>query len=63
MHAKSCKALVFFLVTLELNCSLSHKIQQGIYSSPGLDTGSPVVVFVNHLEYTDEKVISLGLFC
>lgn len=34
------------------------KIQRGIYSSPALETASPVVIFVNHLEYTDEKVIN-----
>lgn len=39
------------------------KIQQSIYLSPAFETVSPVVVFVNHLEYTDEKNTNLGLFC
>lgn len=69
MYAKSCKALVFFLVNLELNSCLSgnsHEIcktQQGIHSSPALETGGPVIRFVNHLVYAEEKVINLGLCC
>lgn len=39
------------------------KIQQSIYLSPAFETVSPVVVFVNHLEHTDEKNTNLGRFC